>query len=198
MPNTLFFISTIFFELSLSVRKFFPFSASDVLFFHFQPQMCLSMCLFLQRNLCCQYDYFQPNLSLSACLAMCLFFEEIESSVPINCLLTKKISVLSGCIWGRPIFFNYNCRGTAAEDRNAIGRRWRERKTRSHFSRYFAVKPLTWWKWSCRVYSLVCLCLFLCLSRLEPRVLIHPVNPNPPPLTVLLLTNNFSWICCVY
>ena len=33
---------------------------------------------------------FRPNLSLGACLAMCLFFEETEPSVLINCVLTKK------------------------------------------------------------------------------------------------------------
>ena len=33
---------------------------------------------------------FRPNLSLSACLAMCLFFEETEPSVLINHVLTKK------------------------------------------------------------------------------------------------------------
>ena len=37
---------------------------------------------------------FWPNLSLGACLAMCLFFEETEPSVLINCVLTKKISVI--------------------------------------------------------------------------------------------------------
>ena len=35
-------------------------------------------------------EKFQPNLSLGACLAMCLFFEETEPSVLINCVLTKK------------------------------------------------------------------------------------------------------------
>ena len=33
---------------------------------------------------------FRPNLSLGVCLAMCLFFEQTEPSVLINCVLTKK------------------------------------------------------------------------------------------------------------
>ena len=34
---------------------------------------------------------FQPNLSLGACLAMCLFFEETEPSALMKRVLTKKV-----------------------------------------------------------------------------------------------------------